>query len=202
MRSLTRSLVTLVLVAGIGAGLSSCGDDAGEGSDDTTSTTSQPEASTTSSVESSGDVDAAAYEAAIVTSLGSPRERGLVVTAAQAECVAPTWVEVIGVDTFTEAEVTPEDVAEASYTPNDLGLDADQGLALIDAFDECDVDLYGQYLALLSDGLDAEQTACLEGEFDEDLSRRFLADALTQPEPSAELEAVLDEIDETCQLSV
>lgn len=213
MRTLTRSAVALLLIAGLGA----CSSGGSDDDADRTTTTAEAEGATSDPVEETTTTEAdegttttsddeaegseADYVEAIATSLGTSDESGLVVTPEEADCVAPEWVDVIGVDTFVDAGVAPADVAEDTFTPDELGLDVDQGLELIDAFEGCDVDVYAQYFDVLSEGLDDTQKACLEGEFDQELSRQFLAEALTQPEPSAELEATLDDIDQTCQLS-
>jgi hypothetical protein len=219
MRTLTKTLLALALVVGLGA----CGDnddggaspttaarattsssdpDSGHGDDATTTTaaTSTPEGD---GGEGSGTADEAAYAEAMATNLasGSSADGELDVTDEQAACVGPRWVSTIGIDAFVEADVAPADVAEDTFTPSDVAIEVEQGEAMVDALVDCDVDVFDQYFAVLSEGLSDDQVACLRTEFDDELARRFLAEALTQSEPSADLDATLQAVDETCQLS-
>lgn len=214
MRRLAAPLTALVLVAALGA----CSSDGSDGGDRTTTTASAGEATTTSeagtgttadgdttTTEGDGPVDGDADDYAAALQVGLTANAGeegeLDVTDEEAACVAPAWVEIIGVDTFTEAGTAPADLEESNFAFAELGLDDDQGLAMIDAFDDCDVDVLTQIRDVLSADLDATQTACLEAELDDDLARQFLAEALTKEDLSSDLADILDTIDEACNLS-
>ncbi len=209
MSTLPKALLALLLVLGLVA----CGDDDGgdEGGDAEATTTTVAAApgsgDGTGTSTTAGGADEVADEAAYADALAANLDAGrmadgqLEISAEQAGCAAPEWAAIIGVDAFTEADLTPADVAEPSFTPSEVRLEAEQGEAMVDALVECEIDVYDQYFDVVSDGLDAEQLACLRAEFDDDLARRFLGEALTQREPSAELEETLQAVDETCQLS-
>lgn len=192
MRELTGVLAALLLVFGLAA----CGASGGDDEADSTTTTD-------GSPSGGGDGDEADYVEAIASGLArnSSDEGELEVTAEQADCIAPEWVSIIGVDSFADAGASPADVADPDFAIPSLSLDVDQGLEMVDAFDTCDVDVYAQFLDVLSADLDDKQSACLEGELDQDRARQFLAEALTQEDLPSDLEATFEEIDKTCSLS-
>ncbi|QXC63378.1 hypothetical protein KSP35_11640 [Aquihabitans sp. G128] len=222
MRKLSATVGALLLVASLAACSGSGGSDgasstttkapAGEqattttaGSDDdgTTTTASGDDETTTTSGGSGESGDAASYAASLAKGLasGDAASDELQVTDDEAACVAPKWIETIGVDALTSFGASPKDLEDPDFSFPDLKLDDEQGLAMIDAFVDCDVDIYGQFADVLSEDLDATQQACLEGELDEASTRQYLASALTKDEMSSDLIAKLQAIDATCNLS-
>lgn len=132
------------------------------------------------------------YVDALVASMRSGDEGDMVLTQEQAECVAPQWIDTIGVDALQDAGIEPEDIGDDSGTDLDeLGLSEDQANALFDAFDDCDVDIAGEIIESLGgdEGLSDEDRECLTEAFDEELLRTIVVagmvggeDALTQDE--------------------
>ena len=210
-----RSLV--VLTAALSLVLAACGSTSGgsdAGSDTTapaptsaettsksaTTSSTAPDQSTTSAPAGQG---AKAYGDALAKGLDSadPANGDLALDPKQSACVAPKWVSIIGVDTFVGKDVKPKELEDPDFAVRDLGLDLDQGRAMIDAFGDCDVAIYDEFLKSLAGDLSPTQVSCLKGELDEDLAKQFLAQSLTQSSLSADLNAKLDDIDKTCKLS-
>lgn len=205
-------LSPLVPVAALLLALSACG---ASGGDDAASTTTVAEETTTTADEattttedgptnsSEPDGDASAYADGLAVGLTSGDEESgeLVLSSDQAECVAPEWIDIIGVDTLTGADVTPQDLEDPDYQFTDLRLDADTGGDMIDAFGDCDVDIISEFYETLSADLDDEQVDCLVEELGDDQARQFLIEALVQTDLSAELNDELERIDSVCQLS-
>ncbi len=66
----------------------------------------------------------------------------LQLTGSQADCMAPKFIDAIGVDTLKAKGITPEDMASDSDTDFDeLDLTDAQGTKMVDAFSACDVSL-------------------------------------------------------------
>lgn len=192
--------------------VSACGasgteDDASSTTVAEETTTTAEEATTTtrdeSTTTSEPDGDAAAYAEALATGLssGDAEDGDLILSSDEAECVAPDWIDIIGVETLTDADVTPGDLEDPDYQFADLGLDTDTGGEMIDAFGTCDVDIIDEFYETLSAGLDDEQVACLTEELGDDQAREFLIEALVQIDLSVELSDELERIDSVCQLS-
>lgn len=201
-------LSPLVPVAALVLAVSACG---ASGSDDAASTTVAEETTTsadeaTTTTEggpSESDADADAYAEGLAVGLASADEESgeLVLSSDEAECVAPEWVDLIGVDTLTGADVVPEDLEDPDFQFTDLGLDPDTGGDMIDAFGDCDVDIISEFYETLSADLDDEQVDCLVDELGDEQARQFLIEALVQTDLSAELNDELERIDSVCELS-
>ena len=125
------------------AALAGCGDD----DDDASATTARVAETTTAgstdvagadtatgSTISAADATEADYLAAIERSLSGGAGGGLTTTPEQAECMAPKWLETIGVDTLKEQDIAPsqigDDVDDDGSALSDLGLTDEQGTAL------------------------------------------------------------------------
>lgn len=210
MRRLVAPLAALALVALLGG----CSSDGSDGADEPATTTAAEsteagpsttaaDGTTTTEGDEPAEGDADDYAAALAVGLtaNAGEEGELDVTDEEAACVAPAWVDIIGVDAFVETGTAPAELEESNFVFADLELDDEQGLAMIDAFDDCDVDVLTQIRDVLSADLDATQAACLDTELDDDLARQFLAEALTKSDLSSDLADILDGIDQACGLS-
>jgi hypothetical protein len=129
----------------------------------------------------------------------------LQLTARQAQCVSPRWVDTIGVDRFEEQDVAPENITdEAEDELPQLGLDEAEGNELYDAFEACDVDVPALFVQSLASDTDlgADVVSCLEGALDDDLVRRLMVASITQGESAleegSELEQTFTESIEGC----
>lgn len=193
---------------------SSCGtSDSSDGATSTTAagspSSSTAPSSTTSADETttaeggsapSGDADAYATSLAIGLENAEGAEGDLKLSADEAECVAPTWVDTIGADTLSGQDVTPTDLEDPNFSFDELGLDLDQGYEMIDAFDGCDIDIYGEFLASIGSGLTPDQQSCLSEQLDQDLAREFLANSVVMSDLPPDLASQFDQISQTCQL--
>lgn len=166
-----------------------------------TSTTEDDLPEPTTTTERDDDADAYADGLALGLTLGDEDDGEFVLSPDEAECVAPEWIDIIGVDTLNDAGVSPADLEDPDYQFSDLGLDADTGGDLIDVFGDCDLDIIGEFRTILGADLDDEQAACLADELDDELARQFLIEALVQIDLSVELDDELARIDSVCQLS-
>ena len=194
-RTLTRVLVIGGLFVAATAG---CGDD-----DDATTTTARAETTTsrstgtstadtaTDATVSAADATEADYLAAIERSLSSGD--GLSTTPEQAECMAPKWLDTIGVDRLKDRGVAPseigDDVNDDGSALSDLGLTDDEGTALYDAFGECDVDIRAQFVEFATDGQPPEIVECIDDALTPDLLRRVMIASIVQQAPDDELQA-------------
>jgi hypothetical protein len=108
-------------------------------------------------------------------------EDDLVLTSQQADCVAPKWINTIGVAKLKEKGLTPEDIGSDSDSDfSDLELTEAQGNALVDAFDQCKVDLKGVFLKSMNPSMSAEDEKCLNDNFDATLLKQIMVTSLTK----------------------
>ncbi len=99
----------------------------------------------------------------------------------QAECLAPRWVETIGVDRLQDAGLEPDDFAtDGDPDLSSLGLSEDEGGELYDAFGDCDIDLKAEFIRSLTadQELSEEDAACLSDAFSDDFLRRIMVTSL------------------------
>lgn len=209
MRKLLAGLCTLLLIGGLAACSSKDGDDAttttkvAKAATTTTAAGGNDETTTTAGDDSGDDAQGGAYASSLATGLssGDPDNGDLELSQEEADCVAPRWIEIIGEDTLVDKDVKPADLEDPDYTYSDLGMDEDQGLEMIDAFVDCDVNIYEQLDEVLTSDLDETKAKCLRDEMDKDLIRQFLAQAIIADQPTDELQSKLDAIDKKCGLS-
>jgi hypothetical protein len=144
--------------------LAACGDDDG-GSDD------------------AGDGDGRSQEYVEAASASLREDGEFPVDAERADCVAAAMVDVVGVDTLTDAGISPEEFGDADNLESlDVDLPDDAVDRLGNAVAECD--LVGFFEDVVIDGfsrevgteLSSEAAACLRDSFDE----RALADAVAR----------------------
>jgi hypothetical protein len=161
-----------VLVAGAGVVLvSACGDDDDDGE---VSEGAQP------------------YVDAMIESFDDAPPDELQIDREQAQCLAPRWVEAIGVDRLKAAGIEPQDFSEQGDVDlTKVGLSEDDGNAMYDAFGECDIDVETVFVESFSAERDVseEDKDCLADAMSDDLLRRIMVttfvegeDALNQDE--------------------
>ena len=111
------------------------------------------------------------------------------------------WVAVMGPGILAGKKVAPADLENPDYPFPKLDLSLDQGLKMVDAYSTCHVNIFQQFTAVLAEGLDATQTACLRTNLSDEVARQFLAATLVSDDASADLSSTLDKIDAACNLS-
>jgi hypothetical protein len=192
-----------MLIAGLGvAFLAACSDD-----DDSASTTTGRVAETTAAspidvtTATSGDGPIAAgtmvpatradYLAAIERSLSSGDD--LKTTPVQAECIAPRWLDVIGLDRLVEHDIAPadigDDVSDDGSALSALGLSPTEGTALYDAFGACDVDIRQLFIELAAEGQSSDVVSCLDDALTPDLLQRLMVSSLLEEQPDDQLQS-------------
>ena len=153
--------------------LGACGDDDDGATSDGTVT------------QGSVPAESQPYVESLVAGFTSGDDEDLQLTQEQAECVAPRWVDTIGVDRITDAGIAPEDIgADGNSELSELGLSEDEGNELYDAFGDCDVDLQQAFVdgIAASGELPDDVAACLEEHFDEDTLRQIMVVTITEGE--------------------
>lgn len=102
----------------------------------------------------------------------------------QADCISATWIDILKPERLEENGVKPADLAEggSDESISKLGLSKDEGNAMVDAYDDCGINLRETFLESLSgdDSTSDEQAKCLDDAIDEDLLRDFLVQGFTQ----------------------
>ena len=202
-----RGLMACGLVGVLAFGAAACGGD----DDDTTATTTEATtpattadstAGTATSGSTAGGVSAADateedYLAALQRSLTTGAATQLSITPDEADCVAPKWLDTIGVDRIKENDISPDmigdDIDDDGSALSDLGLSTDEGEALYDSFGDCDVDVREQFLTLMTTSLNEEATACVEDAIDEDLLKELMVTSLTQGDEALNANTELEE---------
>jgi hypothetical protein len=125
------------------------------------------------------------YIDSLVAGFTTGEDEDLQLTQEQAECVAPRWIDTIGVDRITEAGIAPEDIgADGNSELSELGLSEDEGNELYQAFGTCGVDLEQAFVdgIAMSGDLPPDVAACLEEQFDDDTLQRIMVITITKGE--------------------
>jgi hypothetical protein len=186
-----RIAIGLVALLGLTA-LAACGDDDDSTEATTAATTATVETSTTGSTATTtgatsgsvGDASEEDYVAAVAATFTQGGEDDLQLTDEQADCVAPKWIDTIGVDRLKDKGISPDDIGDDADDADisDLGLSEDEGGELYDAFAACDVDIRQQFVDSLAadEDVSEEAAACLDNAIDSDLLRRLIVTTLTQ----------------------
>lgn len=210
-----RRSALLAAVLAIGAlVLASCGSSGDDADEGTTTTTEATDTTDSGEGEGSGedvgedvdvsDVTAEDYTAALQTffTAGSAEDGDLVLADGEAECVAPRWVEAIGVEAFHDAGTTTEALADPGFAFLELELEGATAQAMIDAFDGCGVDIYAQLAQSLTMGLTDEQQACAAESIDPELANALLLTAFssTEGDGSEQFDALLTQLQTACDL--
>jgi hypothetical protein len=128
--------------------------------------------------------EAQPYVDAMVEGMATADEEGdLQLDSEQAECLAPRWVETIGVERLQEAGIEPDDFAsDADPDLSAMDLSEDEGNELYDAFGACDIDLKSEFIASLAadQNLSDEDAECLRDAFSDDFLRRIMVTSLIE----------------------
>ena len=157
--------VACVLVAGC-----SSESDGGASKDTTkkttTTTTAGIDTSTTRAAIDPGEIEGGeqAYVDAMILMIRGSAGLSDADAESAAECLAPRWVKIIGVDGFAKAGLTPDDFQELGGGLETLGLDRDQATAMAAGFKACDIDLRGYSIEQIAadPAVTPEMKACLE----------------------------------------
>ncbi|CAN5586066.1 hypothetical protein BH10ACT1_BH10ACT1_20500 [soil metagenome] len=175
------------------------------GPDETTSTVPAVRTTTTVTEDPVPSGDEQAYVDALITSFVADGNRDLPLVRDEAECVAPRWVEAIGVDRFAAAGVEPGDITVGaeevdSYFDVIDGLgDPETAEALVDSFADCDIDLTALVADLIADqgeATAAQRTCFIEavpdGALEQSLARALDGDEATEAEFDAQVDAAAE----------
>lgn len=146
-----------------------------------------------------GSADTYATNVAKGLSGGSKSGSDLVLDPKAARCVAPKWVDAIGLDTLQKKSPDPSELAKSNYSYDELGLNKGQATTMIAAFGDCGVHLYDLLIRSLSVGLSSDQKTCIRRELPPDLAQQFLVAALSGDVGGAIADKV-GKIDQTCKL--
>jgi hypothetical protein len=167
-----------LLIAGAAVVLATaCGDDDDDGAAVTTSGTSSGTAGT------AGAADAQAYVDAMIESFDNSDPDELQIDREQAQCLAPQWVETIGVDRLAAAGIEPQDFAEEGNVDlTAVELTEEDGNAMYDAMADCDIDVRSIFIGSLTTGasLSEEDIQCVDDAIDDDLLRRIMVTVLVE----------------------
>lgn len=181
--------IAVAMSIGLALGAMSCSSDSsGDGArDEPTSTTKAgDDASTTTTLPDPADIEGSAsdYAQALVSSL-DPEDTTF--TKGQVECLAPAWVDAIGVDSFKAARITPASIADQTSTISDLEISPEVASTMVSALDGCDIDTVDLLIKTSTGGaqLTESQAACFDDAVtktaaDEALAARFSG---TEPDP-------------------
>ncbi|MBX3286573.1 MAG: hypothetical protein KF703_14590 [Actinobacteria bacterium] len=185
-----RLVAAVALVAALAPGLVACSDH----DDAAPSTTTAAAAATTTTAAGSGDGDPdAATEADYVAALEANFGRsGDVFSEEGVACLAQRWVEIIGVDTFHDAGVTPDELARNRADLGDLEMGPATAESLADSFDRCGLALRDAYLKTLEGDLSEQGKICVDEMLTPEVVRKaFVAELLGQeldPDPLLQVE--------------
>lgn len=107
-----------------------------------------------------------------------------------ADCLASEIVDAVGVDTFEDAGIEPDDITDPDFEFEDAGLELDEDTAeaMVDAFGNCDisfVDLMVDQMAAEGD-VDDDLRDCIADNLDEDLFGDLMVQGLLGNEESVE----------------
>ena len=189
-------LAALVLTAPLLAtGCSSGGDDTGDKAavttDDGSTTTDGGKDTTTTTTKKDGggkvnvSTEAAPYVKAMAASLSKSQNDGdLQMTPEQADCIAPRWVDTIGVDRFKEAGVTPEAIEKDDNATDfkEFTLTKPEAEVMYDAFGQCNVNLRELMLESLAGDAEVPEAVrtCMEGVLTEKAIKKLMILGLTE----------------------
>jgi len=202
------SLLVCVVVLAFAA--VACGSSGGSDATDTTDTTKAADATTTTESDgppvtvddSVADLTEDDYTEAFAANLsGGDKDSGqLVIGEDEAACVAPLWVDVIGVDALQAAGLTTDDVADPAFDGSVIDIDEDQGQEMVDAFETCDVDIYALFAESLTGGLTPEQQSCVAENQDKELVNELLVKTFADEDSDAVFEEVIGDLTTKCEL--
>jgi hypothetical protein len=195
----------VVLIAVLAAGaVAACSDDhdtAGTSTTPASQTRAPTSASNTGAAPTTGVASEAEYVAAIERSLSTGD--ALVITPEQAGCVAPRWLDTITVARLEAHDVLPSDIGDDvggdGSRLSDLELNSDEGGALLDAFDACQVDVRQLFVDLIAGDTQPDVAACVEPALTPELVRRLMISSIVDEQPDDQLQADYDAAIEPCR---
>jgi hypothetical protein len=163
-----RRLAAAALAALLALGAAACGDD-GDASD-RAADDAEPNFTAAEVPE-----EAVPYVDALVVELTS--EPTMPIPDDQARCIAGRMVQVLQLERLQAAGVEPDQLSEGNLEFDDLGLVEDDGLKLVDAFQQCDFDLFETVIDLMAAGTpdEAEARRCLQASLSRDDLRQSMA---------------------------
>jgi len=194
---LVRKFFALLFVIALALAAVGCSSDGSDGAGDKKTTTTAAE-----SDQDVASLTADDYEAALVANLstGNEDEGALVMEQAKAECLAPLWLDAITVDVLQANDVTVEQISDPSFSSGKLGLEEAQGQAMVDGFDECDVDVAALLAQSFSLGLEEEQQACVAENIDPEMVDALLVKAFSTGGGDAEFKTLTSALGAACDL--
>ncbi len=148
------------------------------------------------------DATAEDYATAFVINLSSGKkdEGNLVLSEDEATCVAPRLVDAIGVQTFQDTDVTPDDIeqprlrrAPCSTSARSVGEEIVRGRSAA-----CNVDIVALFAESLTAGLTAEQQSCVAENVDAKQVEALLVKTFSTGESDTEFEAVIEDLTQKC----
>ena len=174
MRSRFRNL-SVVLVASLTLVTVGCGDSGGGGGNAAVNDENRP------------------YVDAMKKSLKASNEEdgsdGFQMSEEQMDCVAPRFVNIIGVDRMKENGVTPADIeADETMDFSKLKMTEKDGNALYDTFGDCDINLTELMTASMAadEDMTPAMKACIEGVFTDENLRKMMVSSMVKGEDAAE----------------
>lgn len=196
LRPIAIGIVALAVLAG-------CSSDDGEETPDESSTTTEAEATDDTTATTRPPIDPAEIEGgeeAYVEALLPQIEGSTGLEADEADraaaCLAPRWVEIIGVEGFAAAGVAPDDLDELDGGLERLGVDRATAEAMVAAFEECEIDLRRATVAQVTadPSITDEQRSCIDGAITLEAVQAGLVASLTgETGEDAELIAAVQE---------
>lgn len=182
MRSPAR--LTLALLLALTGAVAACGDDGEAAEGD------EPDAATFAPVDLPPEAEP--YVDALVVELTS--EPTMPIPDDQARCIAGRMVQVFRVERLEAAGVEPDRLTEGDLVFEGLELTEDEGLKLVDAFQQCDFDLYDAIVDSMAFGApdEGEARRCIQASLSREDLRQSMArgllaedDAIDDPEMDA-----------------
>ncbi|HYZ98391.1 MAG TPA: hypothetical protein VE575_06545 [Acidimicrobiales bacterium] len=193
MRRMWLSLAVLA----VGVLAAACGDDGDSGGGTDSGGNGSNGGSAASASDASSDRGQEYVDAFVATGEGSD------FTDDETECLAQSWVDVIGVDQLDEA-TTPEEVREADdFFLADLGIMVDQELSnqLWDGMSGC-VDFRELVLGQARENVPADAIACVDENLSDDLLQQIFMTSLVEGDEAVqadeELNDQLNDLAEAC----
>lgn len=166
-----RRQLTFAVSIALSVGLAGCGDDGGS------DTADEGDGPNFTEVELPEEADP--YVDALVVELTS--EPTLPIPFDQARCIAGRMVQVFRLERLEAAGIEPDQLAEGNLVFEGMELSDDDGLKLVDAFQQCDYDLYDALFdsMVLGTADEGEARRCLEATLSRDALREAMAASFT-----------------------
>lgn len=179
-----------------------CTDDASDGGSTTTTTAADDGGTTTTrpaiDPESIEGGEQAYVDAFIATYQGTEGANPLF-TESQAECLAPAWVDAIGIDRFAAAGVAPDDIEAFEVGLDAVDIPADVADEMVAAITDCGIDVRATVLSTFvpTGDLPPELGDCLDAaittEVAEEVFRQQILGSEEAPEAFAQAQACFDD---------